>query len=158
SGAMGATCGAGVPIADGGRAPGIGVGLGGGDASEPPEVSPPVAELPPSDEPPKDEPPPTDDLAEKPDAAPPPPPPWAAACWGNAAANKPAVAAARAVVRISSMVHLPMRWCPNGKRTTAGFSWAARPSHLRGARVAGAASVCVGKFGAGLGRLPWRIR
>ena len=72
SGAMGATCGAGVPIADGGSVLGVVVGLGGGDASEPLEPNaPPVAEPLLNDD--------LGDVAENPDAAPPRLPPWAAA-------------------------------------------------------------------------------
>jgi hypothetical protein len=97
SGAMGATCGAGVPIADGGSAPGVVVGLGGGAARELPEVNPP----------PVTEPLLNDDLGEKLDAAPPRPPPWAAAYWGKAATSRPTVAAARAVERILDMVPPP---------------------------------------------------
>jgi hypothetical protein len=42
SGATGGTCGAGVPMADGGVALGVAVPPGRGEASDPPEVSPPV--------------------------------------------------------------------------------------------------------------------
>jgi hypothetical protein len=93
SGATGGTCGAGVPMADGGIALGVVVVLPRGEASDPPEVNDPVEPA----------------LAAA--AEPPRPAPWAAACWGDApATRRPAAAAAASpAMRRSGMGDL--RFC-----------------------------------------------
>jgi hypothetical protein len=101
SGAMGATCGAGVPMADGGSPPGVVVVLGGGAVSDWPSAPPEVPGLVNDDR---------GDVAETPPEE--PPRPWAAGYWGSAAANIPTVAVARAVARIPDMVHLPLPAVP----------------------------------------------
>jgi hypothetical protein len=105
-GATGATCGAGVPIADGGMGPVAGAAVDGAVVNEP--VDRPNAD--------------DGDVVLKPEpVAPlPRPPVWAAASCSHPGTRRPAVAtAATHVVCRSTMVHLRFRQCPHGQRVSA---------------------------------------
>jgi hypothetical protein len=105
NGATGATCGAGVPIADGGMAPVAGATGDGAVVSEP--VDRPNAD--------------DGEVVLKPEPVPPlpRPPVWAAASCSHPGTRRPAVAtAASQVVCRSTMVHLRFRQCPYGQRVS----------------------------------------
>src|SRR6185503_971323 len=114
SGATAGTCGAGVPTADGGNAPGVIEGLAGapndGEGESPGEV-----ESPPRSPPPRPVPrPPAPTPDEKPEV--PPPRPWALAVCCTAPATRRPAAATRYGVRRLSIGYLRFRQCPLAQR------------------------------------------
>jgi hypothetical protein len=111
SGATGATCGAGVPMADGGSAPRIGAGVAGVVLNDP------------VDRPMEDDPAPIPEPAPIPDPVPEPPPRppvWAAASCSDPGTSRPAPATmASQVVDRTGMMHLRSRQrTPHAQRAT----------------------------------------
>jgi hypothetical protein len=124
-GATGATCGAGVPMADGGSARDAGAMVDGAVVNDP-------VDLPNDDDGPVE-------LKPEPELS----PPCAAASCSTAGTRRPAVAAAASHgARGSSMVHLRFRQRPVGQRGCGAIILPVRQSHLRAFAARAAAAAC----------------